>query len=194
MSTASPSSPAPPAGPQRRWALTLSLSGLLGLLVLLGVGMTRDPHELPSVLIGQPWPAGTLPALEEGPPAGIEQWRGRARLVNLWASWCETCREEQPVLLALAGTLRAQGRSDQLIGLNYKDRRGDALAWLQRWGNPFDRNVADTDGRMAIELGVYGAPESFVIDAEGRIAWKHAGALTSELVAREVLPRLGAQP
>ncbi|NDY91482.1 DsbE family thiol:disulfide interchange protein [Ideonella livida] len=181
---------APAAAGRRRWGLWLAGASGVGLLGLLGVGMGRDPRELPSVRLGQPWPARPMPQLGGGPAVDPATWRGKPRLVNLWASWCATCVEEQPVLLALARSLQAQGRADQLIGLNYKDAPADAQAWLRRHGNPFAQQVVDADGRLAIDLGVYGAPETFVVDAQGRIAYRHVGALTPEVIARELLPRL----
>ena len=182
----------------RRWTLYWALVAALALLLLLAVGMTRDPRELPSVLIGKPWPDMALPQLgstaANGDPIGPVQLRGKARLINVWASWCAVCVDEQPVMLDLAKTLRGQNRADQLIGLNYKDKIPDATAWLQRFGNPFATTLVDADGRMGIELGVYGAPETFLVDAQGTIVWKHVGALSPELITREVLPRLGAHP
>lgn len=181
---------------RRHWILTLSAVAALALLLLLAVGMTRDPRELPSMLIGKPWPDMALPQLGStaagGGAIGPAQLRGKPRLVNLWASWCNVCADEQPVVMALGDTLRAQGRGDQLIGLNYKDSAKDATAWLQQQGNPFGMTLVDADGRMGIELGVYGAPETFLIDAQGVIVWKHVGALTPDVIANEVLPRLGA--
>lgn len=178
----------------RPWLIGLGLL-VLALLVLLAAGMRNDPRELPSVRLGKPWPALALPQLKQpGQVDGAVQWRGQARIVNVWASWCGTCREEHPVLLSLAATLQAQGRAQQLIGLNYKDAPGEARAWLNSLGDPFSTSLVDADGRMGIELGVYGAPETFVVDAEGRIAFRHAGALTPEIVARELLPRLVAAP
>uniref|UniRef100_UPI00333F231D DsbE family thiol:disulfide interchange protein n=1 Tax=Castellaniella defragrans TaxID=75697 RepID=UPI00333F231D len=179
---------------RRRWALTLSLLVALGLLWLLVMGMMRDPRELPSVLIGKPWPEMALPRLDavDGDLVGPEQLRGKARLINVWASWCAVCIDEQPVMMALARTLRDQGRADQLIGLSYKDDMRDSTAWLRRYGNPFSMNLVDAKGRMGIELGVYGAPETYIIDAQGIIVWKHVGAVTHELVRKEILPRLGA--
>jgi cytochrome c biogenesis protein CcmG/thiol:disulfide interchange protein DsbE len=183
---------------RNHWALSLTLLAALALLLLLAVGMTRDPRELPSVLIGKPWPQIALPQLgstaADGEPIGPAQLRGKARLVNVWASWCGVCVEEHPVLLKLSKTLRAQGRADQLIGLNYKDETTDANAWLRQYQNPFATVLVDADGRMGMELGVYGAPESFLIDAQGVIVWKHVGALTPALVTKEILPRLGAKP
>jgi cytochrome c biogenesis protein CcmG/thiol:disulfide interchange protein DsbE len=182
---------------RRHWVLSLVVLAALALLALLAVGMTRDPRELPSVLIGKPWPELALPQLgsaaADGEPIGPANLRGKPRLVNVWASWCAVCVDEQPALNALAKTLREQGRSDQFIGLNYKDKRSDANMWLRRYGNPFATILVDADGRMGIELGVYGAPETFLIDEHGTIVWKHVGELTSETIAREVLPRLGAR-
>ncbi len=176
------------------WKLWLA-AGLIGaLLALLAVGMSLNPRELPSVLIGKPWPALRLATLEGGAPQGAADWAGRPRVLNLWASWCASCREEHPALLALARQLQAQGRGDQLIGLNYKDRGSDAQAWLRRLGNPYAANLVDADGRLAIELGVYGAPETFVVDARGTIVWKHVGPLNEALIAAEILPRLELKP
>lgn len=182
----------PAAAPRR--GLWLAGAVLAALLALLAVGMTKDPRALPSVRLGQPWPEMTRPRLgaaADAAPVGPAQWRGKARIVNLWASWCGTCREEHPALMALAATLRAQGRADQLVGLNYKDRPADAADWLARFGDPFVYSLADADGRLAIELGVYGAPETFVIDADGRIVHRHVGALTPQVIAEQLLPRLG---
>jgi cytochrome c biogenesis protein CcmG/thiol:disulfide interchange protein DsbE len=179
---------------RRRWALSLSLAGALGLLLLLAVGMTRDPRELPSVLIGKPWPDMALPLLSGGgEPIGPAQLRGKARLINVWASWCGVCVDEQPTMLSLAKTLRDQGRADQLIGLNYKDPARNAIAWLDRYGNPFAFSMVDLKGKMGIELGVYGAPETYIIDERGTIVWKHIGELKPEHITKELLPRLGAR-
>jgi cytochrome c biogenesis protein CcmG/thiol:disulfide interchange protein DsbE len=191
---------------RRRWIVSLTLLIVLAMLGLLVKGLFLDPRELPSALINKPWPERALPQLgsaaADGQPIGPAQLRGKARLVNVWASWCSVCVDEQPEILALSKILGAQGRADQLIGLNYRDpkrnaadwrqKTGDASAWLQRYGNPFGMTLIDADGRMGIELGVYGAPESFLIDERGVIVWKHVGALTPEVIAREVLPRLGA--
>jgi len=183
---------------RRRWILSASLLAALALLLLLAVGLTRNPRELPSALIGKPWPDMALPQMGSsapgGDPIGPAQLRGKARLVNVWASWCAVCVDEQPVLLELAKTLRAQGRADQLISINYKDKTQDASAWLRRYGNPFATTLVDADGRMGIELGVYGAPETFLIDAQGIIVRKYVGALEPEKIQREILPALGVQP
>ena len=185
---------------RQHWAWSLALVAVLALMALLAWPLItgHDPRELPSVMINKPWPDRALPQLGSaapgGEPVGPAQLRGKARLVNVWASWCAVCVDEQPTLVALGQKLREQGRSDQLIGLNYKDTKPDALAWLRRYGNPFATVLVDADGRMGIELGVYGAPESYLIDAQGTIVWKRVGELTPEMIAQEVLPRLGAKP
>lgn len=188
-----------PTRPQRgrektkRWGLWAAFAAVAALLVLLAVGMTRDPRQLDSVLIGQPWPDRALPLLEKPEHAmGPAQWRGKARLVNLWASWCTTCLQEHPELTKLLKQLTAQGHADQLIGLNYKDKRADALGWLGRHGNPYFASMQDADGRLAIDLGVYGAPETFVVDAQGVIRFKHVGALTDEIIRTRIVPLLEA--
>lgn len=188
---ASPPAARPSPTKRRRWGLWAAFAAMTALLALLAVGLTRDPRELPSALIGQPWPEHPLPLLQS--PAqrmGPQQWRGKARVVNLWASWCATCQQEHPVLMRLAAQLQASGHADQLIGLNYKDQRAAALTWLTRLGNPFHATLQDGDGRLGIDLGVYGAPETFVIDAQGVIRAKYVGALTDELIQREILPLL----
>ena len=110
---------------------------------------------------------------------------GEPFLLNVWASWCVTCRIEHPVIKALA----ASGKI-RVIGLNYRDARQDALAWLQQYGNPYALNLADANGRVAIDFGVYAAPESFLVDATGRILYKQIGALTPDVIQNEILPRL----
>jgi cytochrome c biogenesis protein CcmG/thiol:disulfide interchange protein DsbE len=181
---------------RRHWALSMTLAAALALLVLLAVGMTRDPRELPSMLIGKPWPDVALTQLgsaaADGNPVGPAQLRGKPRMINVWASWCAVCITEQPAMLALAKKLGEEGHADQLIGLNWKDRPQDASKWLQRWGDPFAFSLVDQDNKMGIELGVYGAPETFLIDAQGIIVWKHVGELTDDMIANEVLPRLKA--
>lgn len=189
--------PAPTApGPQRppaprRWPLWLALAGIAGLLLLLGLGLRGDPRTLPSVLVGRPWPAFDLPVLgEPGRRLDAAALAGKPRVVNVWASWCAACREEHPALLALAAELRAQGRADRLLGLNYKDGDAAARAWLAEGGNPYALSLVDADGRLGIELGVYGVPETFVTDAAGRIVHKHVGPLTPQAIREQILPRL----
>lgn len=192
MTEPSPGLPAP--APRRRWPLWAAFAAVAALLALLAVGLTRDPRQLPSALIGQPWPARDLPLLEmPDRHMGPQHWRGKARVVNLWASWCATCQQEHPALMRLAAELKAAGHADQLIGLNYKDQRAAALGWLGRHGNPFFASLQDADGRLGIDLGVYGAPETFVIDAQGIIRAKYVGALTDDIVRTQIQPLLEQQ-
>lgn len=158
------------------------------LAVLLGVGLTISERktEIPSPLIGKRMPAFQLPVLgRDDMTVRDTDLLGEPFLLNVWASWCVTCRVEHPVIEALAESGRLR-----VIGLNYRDEAADALAWLDHFGNPYALNIADLAGRTAIDFGVYAAPESFLIDAEGRILFKHIGALTPQIVEREILARL----
>lgn len=179
--------------PWRRAGLVFLVLGMLGVLLVLGQGMGRDPRQLPSVLIGQPWPAFELPGM--APPHGPLSARslvGQPRVVNVWASWCTACRDEHPALMGLHARLQAQGRADQLWGLNYKDTPQAALGWLHQQGNPYADSIVDQAGRLGMDLGVYGVPETFVIDAQGVIRYKHVGPLTPEIIERELWPLLSA--
>ena len=162
---------------------------LLGALLAIGLTIADRKTDLPSPLIGKPMPEFSLPVL--GQPA-VEVTRaelvGQPFLLNVWASWCVTCRVEHPVIDALAKSGQLQ-----VIGLNYRDEAGDALAWLEHFGNPYALNLADVSGRTAIDFGVYAAPESFLVDANGQIVFKHIGALTPEIIDQEILPRLAAE-
>lgn len=156
----------------------------LGLGVFLGWGLTRDPQELPSALIGTPVPEFSLPPVQ-GRMLGLSNadLRGEVSLVNVFASWCTACRYEHPLFMRL----KAEGIVP-IHGLNYKDAPEDAAAWLDELGDPYMRTGADRDGRVAIEWGVYGVPETFVVDREGRIAFKQVGPVTPEVLEREILP------
>lgn len=159
------------------------------LLILLGLfwfGLGGNPSLVPSPLIGKPLPAFELPDLAQPE----RSWRsaelgGRPALINVWASWCVECRHEHPLLLELARDARFP-----VYGLNYKDQRDDALAWLERFGDPYRASLHDLHGRAGLELGVYGVPETFVIDAAGVIRYKKIGALDAAEVQRELLPLL----
>jgi cytochrome c biogenesis protein CcmG/thiol:disulfide interchange protein DsbE len=144
----------------------------------------RDVRVLPSALIDKPAPAFALPPLLEG-GAGLTaaDLRGQVSLVNFFASWCVPCRAEHPLLMRLA---REEGLP--VNGIAYKDRPDDARAFLDELGNPFARIGADLDGRTAIEFGVYGVPETYLVDREGRIRFRHVGPLTPEAIARDLLP------
>jgi len=165
-----------------RFLLPLAL--FVGLVIFLAIGLRRDPHEVPSPLINKPAPAFQLPQLhEQAKTFSPQEMRGKVWLLNVWASWCISCREEHPVLLALA-------RSGEvpLYGLNYKDQRNDAIAWLDELGNPYLLSAADLDGRVGIDYGVYGAPETYLIDRDGVIRFKHIGPLTPEVIQGKLLP------
>ena len=148
-------------------------------------GLGKDPRELPSPLIGKPAPAVSLPPLagDAGQPWSPEQMRGKVWLLNVWGSWCAGCKVEHPVLLEIA----RQGIAP-IVGIAWKDRPEDAGAWLRRLGDPYAVNVLDRDGRAAIEWGVYGAPETFVIDRDGVVRDKIVGALTPESVSQRIVP------
>ena len=165
-----------------RFLLPLAL--FVGLVIFLAIGLRRDPHEVPSPLINKPAPAFQLPQLhEQAKTFSPQEMRGKVWLLNVWASWCISCREEHPVLLALA-------RSGEVLlyGLNYKDQRNDAIAWLDVVGNPYLLSAADLDGRVGIDYGVYGAPETYLIDRDGVIRFKHIGPLTPEVIQGTLLP------
>ncbi len=164
-----------------------------GILVFfLARGLTKDPKYVPSPLVGKPAPTFTLPQLQDPKQTfSPEDLKGRAWLFNVWASWCVSCREEHPVLLEFART----HRDVPLIGLNYKDQRPDALAWLKQHGDPYVLSAMDVDGRIGIDYGVYGVPETYVIDQAGVIRYKHVGPVTPEVVRTVIDPMLkGLQP
>ncbi|MEY4413786.1 MAG: thiol:disulfide interchange protein [Pseudomonadota bacterium] len=174
----------PPAAAWRRLLLPLGL--LAGVALLLAAGLRQDPRALPSALIGRPVPALALPSLHDG-RSGLDLRPGGLHgpyVLHVWASWCAPCREEQPVLMALA----RQHPRWTLAGIAYKDAPAQARAFLTRLGDPYTAIGQDSDGRAAMELGVYGVPETFVVDARGRITWRHAGPLDAaartELEAR----------
>jgi cytochrome c biogenesis protein CcmG, thiol:disulfide interchange protein DsbE len=156
----------------------------VGLLVILAIGLGLDPHKVPSPFINKPAPAFQLPQLhEQAKTFSPEEMRGKVWLLNVWASWCISCREEHPLLLELA-----RSRAVPLYGLNYKDQRNDAIAWLDDLGNPYLLSAADLDGRVGIDYGVYGAPETYLIDREGIIRFKHIGPLTPDVLQSKLLP------
>ncbi|MBI4194367.1 MAG: DsbE family thiol:disulfide interchange protein [Betaproteobacteria bacterium] len=172
--------------PQRRGRLGVFVPLLLFLLlaVLFGVGLTLNPREIPSPLIGKPVPTFSLPPVK-GRTLGLSSadLKGEVSLVNVFASWCTACREEHPLFMELRGK-----NVVPIHGLNYKDKPADAERWLNELGDPYTRTGADIDGRVGIEWGVYGVPETFVIDRDGRIAYKHIGALTPQVVREKIIP------
>ena len=159
--------------------------GVFALLVaFLYVGLYRDPREIPSPLIGKPAPAFQLPQLHQpNQQLSLQEMRGKVWLLNVWASWCETCRDEQPLLVEYA-----RQNVVPIYGLDYKDERAQALQWLDQFGNPYVLSVEDRDGLVGINYGVYGVPETFVIDKQGIIRYKQIGAITPEAWEKNILP------
>lgn len=162
----------------------LPLAIFMALAGFLAIGLHLNPHDLPSPLIGKPAPAFSLPEL--GEPSGkfsTEQMKGKVWLLNVWASWCSACREEHPVLVELAKSGQVE-----LYGLDYKDTDADGLAWLQQGGNPYRATAVDADGRVGIDYGVYGVPETYLIDRAGIIRYKQTGPVTREVWNEKLLP------
>lgn len=154
------------------------------LAVFLAIGLTRDPHELKSVLINKPAPAFRVPQLQ-APDKMIsnDDMRGKVWLLNVWASWCVACREEHPYLIEYA-----KSGVVPIYGLNYKDRREDALATLDELGDPYIASAVDLDGRVGIDFGVYGAPETYIIDQGGTIRFKYVGPMMPNVWNEKILP------
>ena len=170
-----------------RW-LPLAAFFALAALLAAGVWMSRNPDRdvLPSPLIGKPAPEFALPILHEPTrTVRLADLRGQPFLLNVWGSWCVECRVEHPVLTRFAETKRLR-----VVGYNWKDEPADALRWLEQFGNPFWLVLADVEGRSAIDWGIYGAPETFLVDGTGIIRWKHVGALTEDVIADELMPAL----
>jgi cytochrome c biogenesis protein CcmG/thiol:disulfide interchange protein DsbE len=178
------------------------LAVFLVLVGFLAAGLKLNPREVPSPLIGRAAPAFTAPYLID--PAVIDladkpnaearkelapkkftpqELMGKVWVMNVWASWCAPCREEHPLLLALQ-----RQKVAPMVGLNYKDQAAQALSMLQRYGNPYSVSITDTDGRIGMDYGVYGVPETYVVDKQGVIRLKHTGALTADVVQRKLLP------
>ena len=164
------------------WTLAI----FIALVTLLAVGLRLNPREVPSPLIGKPAPAFELPLLTE-PDKRFSQkdMLGKVWIMNVWASWCPPCLVEHPVVTRIA-----QSGLAPVVGLNYKDARDDALPWLKRNGNPYQLIVFDANGRIGIDYGVYGVPETYVIDRKGVIRYKHIGPLTADIVQQKVEPLL----
>jgi cytochrome c biogenesis protein CcmG/thiol:disulfide interchange protein DsbE len=178
-----------------RRLLPLVAFGALALLLFVGVRMNagRDTSAIPSPLIGKPVPAFSLPVL--GDPKRMitnADLRGKPVLINVWGSWCPTCRDEHPQITALARSGKVR-----VLGYNYKDAPEDAQRWLQQFGDPFELVIADEDGRAALDWGIYGAPETFLVDAGGVIRWKTVGPVTEDVIHDQIEPalaRMGNKP
>ena len=169
-----------------RFIIPLAVFGVLA--AFLAVGLKLDPREVPSPLIGKPAPAFALTQLgDAGKMLSREEMLGKVWLLNVFASWCTPCLDEHPHLMAFARTKQVP-----MIGLNYKDTRANATQWLARHGNPYEAALFDGDGRIGIDFGVYGVPETFVIDRQGVIRFKHVGPVTPEVIDKRIVPLLKA--
>ncbi len=164
--------------------LLIPLAVFFVLAGFLFAGLWRDPREVPSPLINKPAPQFTLAQLHD--PAtrlGSADMKGQVWLLNVWASWCVSCREEHPLLVALA-----REKVVPIIGLDYKDEPGPGKTWLAQNGDPYTTSVMDHDGSVGIDYGVYGVPETFVIDKSGTIRYKQIGPITQEALEKKILP------
>ena len=162
----------------------LPLGIFIVLVAFLAIGLNLNPREVPSPLIGKPAPAFALPQLHK-PEASFapKDLQGKVWLLNVWASWCVSCRQEHPILVELA-----KSGLVPIYGLNYKDQRGDALKWLQQFGDPYALSIVDAEGRVGIDYGVYGVPETYVIDRAGVIRYKQIGPVTQDVLEKTILP------
>ena len=154
------------------------------LVIFLGIGLTLDPKEVPSPLIDKPAPAFDLPRLyDENARISVDDMKGKVWLLNVFASWCVSCRAEHRVITAFANSGLVE-----IVGLNYKDAEADAKAWLAQLGNPYSAVAVDADGRVGIDWGVYGVPETFVIDRKGIIRYKNIGPVTVQSLNETIRP------
>lgn len=166
-----------------KFLIPLGIFLILVVILALGFGL-KDPHLLPSELINRPFPPFSLSALDdEARLLTVEDLKGQVSLVNVWATWCPACVVEHPQLVELAAS-----KAVRLVGVNYKDDTAKARIWLQQKQDPYDFNIVDADGRLGIDLGVYGAPETFVVDASGVIQHKYVGAVTRAVWEEELRP------
>ncbi|WP_028311481.1 DsbE family thiol:disulfide interchange protein [Derxia gummosa] len=170
--------------PLRR--LLVPIGAVIALVTLLGAGLRRDPSELPSPLVGKPAPAFSLPRLDQPTQNfGPEQLRGQVWLLNVWASWCTSCRKEHPLLVELA-----KKKAVTVVGLDYMDTRAEAGKWLAEHGDPYKLSVEDAKGRAGMDWGVVGVPETFVIDKAGVVRFKFTGPITQEAWDKTLAPLL----
>jgi cytochrome c biogenesis protein CcmG/thiol:disulfide interchange protein DsbE len=167
-----------------RYLVPLAL--FAAVVAFLGVGLGLNPREVPSPLIGKPAPAFTLPRLDDTTKTvSREDLLGKVWMLNVWASWCAPCREEHPLVIDIA-----RRQLVPVYGLNYKDKPAAATGWLANLGNPYQATLVDADGRVGIDFGVYGVPETFIIDRQGIVRMKHIGPLTPQVVREKVEPLL----
>lgn len=168
----------------KTWRLIVPLVVFAVLLGFLWVGLSLDPREVPSPLIGKPAPTFSLTTLHD-PSKRLsgDDFKGQVWLLNVWASWCTSCRVEHPLLMQLS-----KANVVPVVGLNYKDKADDGRAWLVENGNPYRVSIVDGDGRVGIDFGVYGVPETFVVDKQGIIRYKQIGPVTADALERKILP------
>jgi len=168
----------------RRLVFVLPALAFVGVATAFLYGLGRDPSVIPSALVGRPVPEFKLPPVK-GRTLGLasSDLRGEVSLVNVFASWCTACREEHPLLLKIKDE-----HTVPIHGIDYKDKPDDAANWLDTMGDPYARTGADIDGRVSIDWGVYGVPETFVVDRQGRIAYKHVGPVSGQVLSGEILP------
>jgi len=162
----------------------LPMGIFLVLVVFLGIGLRLDPKEVPSPLIGKPAPAFALARLDK-PEQKIsrDDLLGKVWMLNVWASWCVACRQEHPLLVEFA-----KANILPIYGLNYKDKPDAGRKWLADFGNPYTASLSDLDGRVGIDFGVYGVPETFIIDRQGMVRFKHIGPVTPEVLRTQIEP------
>jgi cytochrome c biogenesis protein CcmG, thiol:disulfide interchange protein DsbE len=167
-----------------RYAIPLVIFLIIAVFLASRLRGGYDPHIIPSVLIGKPAPDFQLPELRDPTKTfSPKQMRGKVWLLNVWGSWCFGCREEHPNLIQLANT-----GAVPIYGLDWRDKRDDALATLEELGDPYVLNVSDADGHVAVDYGVTGAPETYLIDKDGIIRYKEVGQLTPEIIQKTILP------
>lgn len=158
----------------------------LGVVGFLAAGLSRDPRLIPSPLVGKPAPGFALQSLKSPEQTlTLADLKGKVLMLNVWATWCAACHAEHPLLMELARV-----SAIPIYGVNYKDERTKAIDWLARLGDPYVASIYDPNGELALDLGVYGAPETFVLDANGIIAYKHVGPITAEVWQDRLLPLL----
>lgn len=167
-----------------RIMLMLPLIMFLVILFFFWRGMNRDPNLLPSMLVDQPMLAFSAPSLEDN-SINTASFNGKITLLNVWATWCDTCKLEQPFLMELA-----KNPNIQIFGLDYKDQRSAAINYLQKNGNPYRDVIYDATGKYAMQLGVYGTPETFLIDKKGIVRYRFVGAITLDSLEKDLLPRI----